>query len=650
MISKGSISEEFFAENGVIAGELTGYEMRPQQIEMCEAVDEAIASSENLIVEAGTGVGKSLAYLIPFIKWASRENKKVVISTYTKALQNQLFVKDLPFLERALDTDFRYMICMGSENYVCMRKVHRASSGDLFETKRQTKQREKIIKWTRQTESGLVTDMDFLPDRSVWKEFSRESDMCTGRRCPHKDECFYLKMRREQSEAHVLLVNHSLLFASITSESPVLPDFNALVLDEAHTLEDVATNHFGEEVSKLALERLFDDVSGLSKYDASGGVSGAVGEFRKSLDEFLAKVEEIFGKETRVLAIGDERSFSGDIITALEALSSALRDLSSGIDDNEDSEMVKVYAERCNKFAASLKIIFGEKDEKCVYWTNVRPGKSDVNYFFHFAPIDISHQMRLFLFDRVRPVVLTSATLSLPGAGDEFSFIKERLGMADPVELKLDSPFDYNKNVLTYIPRGIKDPNREAVLYTRQLQSAITEIYDIMGGRIFALFTSYRMLNMISDNISKDRPDIKTLRQGDLPRYVLLDVFKKSLDSILLGTMTFWQGVDVPGDALGCVIITKLPFSVPDDPINAARIRIMREEGRNPFNEYQVPQAVIMFKQGFGRLIRSNTDRGVIAVLDPRIRTRYYGKDFMSALPECRRTDDIGDVREFFSA
>jgi len=650
-----TFSRDFFKEGGVVAAGLYGYEIRPQQLQMAEAVERAIADPRNLIVEAGTGVGKSLAYLVPFIDWAVRENRKVVISTYTKALQNQLFVKDLPFLKSVLDLEFRYALCMGSENYVCLRKANKHSVRELFKTKKRKKQVENILRWLSVTRSGLTTDMDFVPDRPVWNRFSRESDLCLGRKCPHGEQCFYRKARLEQFESHILVTNHSLLFSDMMSEAQVLPDFHALVLDEAHTLEDVATTHFGREAGNARLKYLLDGVSAIvceahSSVEAITGIEKLAEEIGMAAGAFFGKAGEVFGEEDHVTQFEREQFPYEEISGPMTEMSLLLAALGADARDPEKAKEVKTHAQRCDNYAQSLEFIFAGEKEKYVYWIDIKTRKTGTNYSFHAAPIDISEQMKTYLFGRICPVVLTSATLSSSGAGGrtDFRFIKSRLGLEDCLELPLDSPFDYAKNVLMYMPHGIADPNRDFNAFTRQVRENIVKIYDIMRGRIFALFTSYAMLNAVADSISAERGDINILKQGDLPRYVLLDVFKKNRDSLLLGTTTFWQGVDVPGRSLECVIITKLPFSVPSDPINAARIRSIKEEGRNPFGEYQLPQAVIMFKQGFGRLIRSHSDRGVVAVLDPRIQTRPYGREFIKALPECRRTDDISEIRDFF--
>ncbi len=652
---------ELFEKEGPIARQLHGYEVRPQQIMMLEAVERAILENRGLVVEAGTGVGKSLAYLVPFIEWAVREDKKVVVSTYTKALQNQLYVKDLPFLSRVMGDIFRYSLCMGSENYVCLRKAGKKSVPDLFRTKKRKEQVDAIIRWLGVTDSGLVTDLGLVPDGAVWRMFSRESDMCLGRKCPYGRQCFYMKARKEQAASHILVTNHSLLFTDLMSDARVLPEFHALVLDEAHTLEDVATTHFGREVTSATFRRLLGDISdflsGRVLVDAAGDMARElareteewVGRLDTCSQKIFSEAERFYGSEDRVAPLDVTDFFHGDTSEALEALSLSLGKLYSVLEDQESRELAGAYAQRCDRVSGSLDFLFGGEETGFVYWVEVKASKRKAFYSFRAAPIDISREMKTYLFDRISPVVLTSATLSLArGKEADFSFIRRRLGVEDCTELALDSPFDFENNVLIYLPKGIADPAEDPGAFQEQVLEEIIRMFDIMGGRIFALFTSYDMLNRTARRIAEKRADINVLKQGDMPRYVLLDVFKKNRDSVLLGTTTFWQGVDVPGRSLECVMITKLPFSVPTDPINAARISSIREEGLNPFYEYQLPRAVIMFKQGFGRLIRSCTDRGVVAAFDPRIRTRGYGREFIKALPRCRTTSDIGEVKRFF--
>lgn len=656
-------AERFFEPGGAIAGHMEFYEARPQQIRMAQAVEETISSSGTLLVEAGTGVGKSLAYLVPFISWAVAGEKRVVISTYTKALQTQLYVKELPFLERALGLPFRYALCMGSDNYVCLRKSRRRSRTDAARSKTAARQAAKLLDWISGTETGLRTDLDFEPDADVWSLFSRESDVCLGRKCPRAGECFYLKARQAQLKAHILIANHSLLFTDMMSEAKLLPAFDALVLDEAHTLEDVATSHFGRAITSAAALYIVEGITAALAAEKrspahsedikefTDDVKKRAKDFHAAADVFFTKAGEFFGLEERIADLAGSGFIAEDISAETAALSQALNELARRIDDAEERELFHSLGTKCDMFAEALDVIlYQEKDPDHVYWLEVRPSRKNATYAFHSAPVDISARLREDLFDVIRPVVLTSATLasaSVNGKAD-FGYIKKRLGLSGAAELALDSPFDYGKNVLVFTPGGIPDPNVSSEGYKKGLKDRIIEMYDILGGRMFALFTSYEMLNAVSAMISEARPEISLLKQGDLPRYVLLDVFKKSRESVLMGTATFWQGVDVPGSSLECVMITRFPFATPGDPINAARIKAIERKGASAFAEYQLPQAIIMFKQGFGRLIRTASDRGVVAILDPRVRTKGYGRRFIEALPKCARTDKIADVKAFF--
>ncbi len=652
--------KHLFEEGEAISRNMQGYQVRSQQLRMVEAIEEAIETPENLILEAGTGTGKSLAYLVPLICWAVRTGKKVVISTYTRALQNQLFVKDLPFLERSLDIEFKYALCMGAANYACLKKSHRFSGRELFRSKKRKEQVRKVAEWLERTESGLRTDMDFVPEAAVWEKFCRDPDTCSGRQCPYGKECFHRRARQEQSASHVLVTNHSLLFTDMISDAKVLPDFHAVVLDEAHTLEDIATGHFGREVSNVGARHLAQGLKSFMsgkriKSDPGEGVSEKaveveawISKFDLFHESFFGKVEEAFGQDNRTAWFDRDDMFSGDMSAALAALSFSLMELSSVLKDPENRDTSRALADRCNRLAEALDFVFCGDDEGYVWWVKVKTWAQGTNYNFHVAPIEVGKQMRSYLFDKVCPVILTSATLSSKsGDGADFSFIKSRLGIEDCIELSLGSSFDYESNVMIYLPQGIRDPQSNAKDFKEQVVGEILNVFDIMKGRIFALFTSYDMLNSVARDLALKAEGINILKQGDLPRYVLLDVFKKNPDSILLGTTTFWQGVDVPGNALECVVITKLPFTVPSDPINAARIKALKQKGINAFYEYQLPQALIMFKQGFGRLIRTHSDRGIVAVLDPRIRTRSYGQLFLDALPPCETTSDLDELRRF---
>ncbi|MFH1846806.1 MAG: helicase C-terminal domain-containing protein [Candidatus Omnitrophota bacterium] len=655
---------DFFKKDGIIAEHFDQYEERPQQIKMAEAVNAAIDGEYNLIAEAGTGVGKSLAYLVPFILWAKTQNKRIVISTYTKTLQTQLFVRDLPFLNRIMD--FSYALCMGSENYVCLKKSDKNGKvKKTFKSRKKQKQFDDITEWLNLTKTGLLTDMEFVPAKDVWNKFSRDIEMCLMHKCSYKERCFFVKARKKQFKSQILVTNHALLFTDLTSEARVLPDFHGLVLDEAHMLEEVATGYFSSVVSQRGMKDLVNNIADFFSeekiqkmvlfYDPEtrDAIKRDLEDLSEKNEAFFQRTEGLFGKDEGVKWVNHDEIFYEELRDTLLDIGSGLGNLNIFSDENDTAREFWMCGKRCAKYAKILDLIFEKEKQGYIRWLDIKSRKFDTNYSFHTAPVDISENLRTCLFDRVSPVILTSATLSSSEAGNKqgFGFIKKRLGLKDCEEIYLGSPFDYKNNTLIYIPKtSSMDPVKDAVEYRKHITDKIIEIYDIMQGRMFALFTSFYMLNKAADEIRYAREDINILKQGDFPRYVLLDIFKKRKDSILMGTMTFWQGVDVAGEALECVVITKLPFSVPTDPINSSRMDFIRGHGGNPFQEYQLPQAIIMFKQGIGRLIRSRTDKGIIAILDPRIYNRSYGKSFIKALPASNQTNNLDDIRNFTDA
>ena len=643
-------------ESGVISKTLKNYESRPQQLKMAEAVCDAIELAKHLIAEAGTGVGKSLAYLVPFIIHAVENDEKIVISTNTKTLQQQLHEKDLPFLKQSLGIEFSYALCLGSENYLCRRRLNSDFTYDLFDTDTQVEDVKKIIEWSDHTKSGIKSDLGFIPKPGVWESVCRDPDLCLGNKCHSKNECFYRKAKTEQKASHILITNHSLFFTNLASGGQVLPQFHAVVFDEAQTLEDVATDYLGLEVSNTQVKYLFDSIYNpktekglLTKFRRAKHqidiIHACLEDARAAATQFFGAVAEKFGSKNDAKRIRTKDIVFNYLDEPLKGLSDALKGLMDYVNKEEDEILVKSYARRCDNLKASLYAILSHEKEDYVYWVEVSARRRGIRYSLFSSPIEIAEELDKQLFSVIRPVVLTSATLS---TNNDFSFIKKRLGIKDCNEVLLDSPFNYKENVLLYLPKKIIDPGDDFKLFQQQALAHIKEIIDIMGGRTFILFTSYGMLNFISNELKACYKDITFLRQGERSRYMLLEEFKKNSNAVLLGTNSFWQGVDVPGRALECVVITKLPFSVPDDPVTEARMELIESRNGNPFVEFQVPQAIMMFKQGFGRLIRTKTDRGIVAVLDPRIMTKYYGKSFVNALPKCKHSHDINDVKNFF--
>ncbi len=648
---------KIFGESGSIALALKGYELRPQQIDMARAICGAIKSGSHLMVEAGTGIGKSLAYLVPFIFYAVEDNKKVVISTNTKTLQQQLYQKDLPFLASHLGIDFKYVLCLGSENYVCPRRLASDITYELFDSDAETLEMKRIVEWSNVTRTGIKSDLGFIPKNSVWDKVCRDPDLCMGTNCIFKNDCFYKRAKRAENNANILITNHALFFTNLASGGHVLPkEFHAVVFDEAHTLEEVAASYLGREVSNTQIRYLFNSIynpkatkGALTRFKGKGQEADIVKDdlaaARAATERFFAEVSEVMGHKSDVRRIRTKNIVTDHLGGPLGKLAASLKELAAYADRAEDELLVKSYAKKCTEIKRSISYILSMSKSNHVYWIESSRSRSGMKLSLFASPIEIAEELNEQLFSKIKPVILTSATLT---TGGTFDFIRSRLGIKGCDELSLDSPFDYEKNVLLYLPRKISDPSRDLQVFQTEALGHIKEILGIMEGRTFILFTNFRMLNSVYNELRSCGMGIDLLRQGDKGRYELLDDFKKNPRSVLLGTNTFWQGVDVPGRALECVVITKLPFSVPDDPLTEARMELIEARKKNPFLEYQVPQAIMMFKQGFGRLIRTKTDRGVVAVLDPRIRTKYYGKSFINALPKCRSTADIAEVRDFF--
>jgi len=621
---------------------------------MAKAVGNAIEENTHLIVEAGTGVGKSLAYLIPFILWTQKENKKAVISTYTKALQHQLVDKDLPFLKDALSIDFSFALCVGGENYLCLRRFHQSGSHGLFELD-ETDDLKKLYEWKDKTKTGLKSDIGFEPLPKLWKKVCREGDICFGRKCGYYEQCFYQKAKAVERSSHILVTNHHLFFAHIASGWNVLPKFDGIVFDEAHQLEDVAAGYLGIEVSNYRLKSLLDAIANpstgkglLSRLEwltpyTFVEINSLAGSVRSAGDKFFSILAGRLEEPTK--RIREENFIPNLLHEPLAELREGLKSVAGMVKKEEEEKEVLSLIERCDGLSGDIADIIGQRLPEYVYWAEIEGRRRSL-----FAtPIDIAPILRSQIFENISPVILTSATLSVHG---DFTFLKERLGINNGDELALDSPFNYRDNAMVYISSDVSDP-KDAEAFERDVIDSIKVILNITQGRTLILFTSYEMLNKSYDALNRSNSSnrlnsLNFLRQGAMDSYKLVEEFKKNSHTVLLGTHTFWQGVDIPGDALQCVIIVRLPFKVPDDPVTEARLERLKENGKDPFISYQIPNAILLFKQGFGRLIRTQSDKGIVVILDPRVKTRFYGERFLSSLPDCLRTDSIEDVKEFF--
>lgn len=633
---------KIFGETGAVARNMrTAYEHRPQQIEMAAAVGKALDDKTHLIVEAGTGVGKSLAYLVPLISWAREVNQRAVVATYTKALQQQLVDKDLPFLGKALG-DFRYALCVGGENYLCLRRFDHLRMGDLYE-QNEVASLNRLFEWSTMTRTGLKSGLDIEPPPALWAKACRQADLCFGKDCSYYKDCFYLKAKTLEQQAHILVANHHLFFADMATGGNVLPPYKAVVFDEAHQVEDVATDYLGIEVTNFSVRCLVDAL--LSRRTRKGlltrltvqdgdarAVCGMVDGLRVISDNFFLNLHPFLVKE-QALRIR-RRNIVPDILSEpLMELRDALLELKA--ETQEEELELKALANRSQSFANAVRTNLDQSADGLVYWAE----RDNLRYRLVASPIDVAETLRENLFGKTETVVLTSATLSAAGA---FTYIKNRLGLDAPVELLLDSPFDFQNQALLYIASGLDD--QQASGYQERFDAELSAVLSVTRGRTLVLFTSYGQLRKSAETLRREMPDLGFLCQGEMPPYRLIEQFKSMPNTVLMGTASFWQGIDIPGDALQCVVIAKLPFAVPDEPIVEARM----ERLKNPFLEYQIPQAALLFRQGFGRLIRSKTDCGAVAVLDSRIMTKNYGKWFLRSIPACRITDEREEFKRFF--
>jgi ATP-dependent DNA helicase DinG len=616
--------QAYFGPGGRLAAALPGFEPRAEQSALAQEVADALERGQHLLAEAGTGTGKSLAYLIP----ALASGKRVVVATATKALQEQLLTKDIPAAAAALGREVHVAVLKGRQNYLCRKSLHGLDL-PLFRTADDAREYERLRDWIETTKTGDRAELSFEPSATLWSELAVGPDRCAGRRCPFLGTCFSELARGRAGEAELVIVNHALYLADLAlrersdGEAGVLPEHAAVVFDEAHRLEEAAAGWFGGRVSLAGLRQLLRDVERACREHEAIVPARALAELDRAGEELLSGLDP--GRGRRRLTDADREAAFEPAVALAGALAHLAEALRGGGEDLD----------------ALARRALGTADDVD---TCLDPGEDAVSWAeqgaLAWAPVDVSAILREALWERPMTAVLVSATLEAP-------FLRRRLGLEDAREVALASPFDFREQALLYAPRGLPEP-RSAGYHARVADEIVT-LCRLSEGRALVLTTSYRALDELAERAGPRLP-FPLLRQGEAPRERLLERFREEVDSILFATSTFWQGVDVQGESLSLLVIEKLPFAAPGDPLVEARCERIARNGGDWFAEYALPSAVLQLRQGFGRLIRGHGDRGVVAVLDPRVRTRGYGRRFLQALPACPLVEDVGLVADFFGA
>ena len=654
-----------------IARRLENYECRQEQLEMAEAVAAAIESKRHLVVEAGTGVGKSFGYLVPAILSlaANQESKdetkrRIVVSTHTISLQEQLMEKDLPLLNSVIPLEFSAVLAKGRGNYVSLRRLESATqkANLLFSSEQEIQQLKPLKEWAAGTADGSRSDVPFKVLPQIWDEIRSDSSNCLGRKCPKYNECHYFKARQRLQHADILVVNHALFFSDLALRRlgvNILPDYHTVILDEAHTVPDVASDHLGLGVTMgqidYTLRRLYNSTTnrGILVAQNLDTAQKQVVKCRLRLEEFFGDIlswiarRDSQGRRSTTVRVSERGIVNNALSPELSQLSLQILSASENIKNASDKQSMISASDRLAALASSLENWRLQELKDAVYWIEssfTRGGKQRVDLLA--APIDVGPAIRENLFDKTDTVIMASATIATSQATDDdssFEFFRNRVGLTQGDNVLLGSPFNYEEQAELIVVSNMANPSTHKDVHERQCIDAIQKYLTRTDGHAFVLFTSYDFLKRTEQALRNwmTGQDFAIYSQASgIPRGQLLEQFKSNPRSVLFGTASFWQGVDVQGDALQNVIITRLPFSVPDQPLLQARLDSIRQAGGNPFADYQIPEAVIKFKQGFGRLIRSQSDRGIVVVLDPRIKTKPYGRTFINSLPKCKIVEE----------
>jgi ATP-dependent DNA helicase DinG len=630
---------DLLGPDGPFAREVPGFAPRAVQQAMASAVEEAIADRQMLVAEAGTGTGKTYAYLVP----ALMSGKRVIVSTGTKTLQDQLFHRDLPQVRSVLGARLSAALLKGRANYVCLHRLDQAHKEGRFTSREQASQLQTIRAWSQRTLAGDRAELaEIAEDSPLWARVTSTTENCLGADCPMFNDCFVVKARRAAQEADLVVVNHHLLFADLAIKQEgfgeILPGAHAFILDEAHQIPELAGQFFSVTLSARQLTELAGDALA-----ECANASGALAVLQPAIDALTLAVKRLRLALDRFPGKGAfvQIEHDAEVERELAELAAALAALAEALDKHAArSRGLASVGERAAEQAARLSHLTDSGARDSVHWYEL----SAHGFAFHATPLDIAAPLRELRAQSQAAWIFTSATLTV---GGRFTHFSRQVGLYDPVELRMDSPFDYARQALAYLPKGLPDPSADE--YVDRVIDAAVPVLEASRGRAFLLFTSHRALRRAAELLPQ-RVTFPLFVQGSAPRNLLLTAFRESGNGVLLGAASFWEGVDVAGDALSLVVIDKLPFAAPDDPVLVARLDAMREAGGNPFTDWQVPNAVIALRQGAGRLIRDVHDRGVLMLCDPRLTSRGYGKLFLSSLPPLPRSTDLADVRDFFLA